>query len=91
LQAGDQYVGFPAALGKLFNLCVLGADLAAQKFHLAFEPDDVAVVGGANGRVRSRLFVGVRGCSWCLFALIFQGTNVRVRSRLVAAVRTSFM
>jgi len=57
--------------------------LAAQKFIFLFEEDDVAVLGAANVRVRSRLFGAVRPLS----ALIFHSANVRVRSRLVAIIR----
>jgi len=50
---------------------------------------DVAV-GGANVRVRSRRFVGVRRRSGLFagqFAVISQAANVRVRSRLFATSR----
>ena len=63
---------------------------SAQKFILAFEALDVAAVGGANGRVRSRLFGAVRCRSRLFaarFAVVFQGANGRVRSRLVATSR----
>lgn len=90
LQARNEHVGFAGAFGQFFYLAVLDLDLAAQKFVLAFEQARVAVVGGANGRVRSRLFGVVRCCSLLFVArnvVVFQSANGGVRSRLVATSR----
>ena len=83
LEAGNKQVRFPAALGQLFYLRVFCADLAAEKFHLAFKTRDIPIIVGTNGRVWSRLFVAVRR----LTVLIFHSANVRVWSRLFATVR----
>jgi hypothetical protein len=42
LQAGDQDVGFAGALGPLFDLAVLDADLAPEKFVFVFDALDIS-------------------------------------------------
>jgi len=79
----NERVGFLVALKERLDLRVFHGHLAAQKFVFPFQEDNVPVFGGANSRVRSRLF----GAMWRLFALIFHSANVRVRSRLVATIR----
>jgi len=74
--------GFLVALQQCGDLFVFFFEPASGEMNSPFQPFDIAMFGGMNGRVRSRLFG--------LFAPLisyFHSANVRVRSRLVATIR----
>jgi len=78
LETGNKQIRFSAALGQLLDLRIFRADLATEKFNLPFKASNITVIGGANSRVRSRLFGSVLGSWRRLFVFVFHGANVRV-------------
>jgi hypothetical protein len=97
LQAGDQVIGLAAALGQVFNLVVLDADLSAKELVFAFQQFD----RGGVRRDRPRQVFGCRRWSSVvgacrtllsrLFVFVFHGDIGRGQPRLAMACRTSFM
>lgn len=78
-------VRFACALGQLPNLRILDRDLSAQKFHFAFEADDIARLR----RVLSRQVGAGRWVSWRHIILICPSDSLDAKrsSYCLAAVR----